>query len=71
MRPWPAATPRDIVSKLHAETLRALAVPELRNRMQPEGAEFIGDSSDQFSAYIRAEIEKWGPIIKKAGVYAD
>jgi tripartite-type tricarboxylate transporter receptor subunit TctC len=67
----PAATPREIVSKLHAETLRALAVPELRNRMQPEGAEFIGDTSEQFAAYIRGDIEKWGRAVKLSGAKAE
>ena len=63
----PAATPRDIVSKLHAETVRAIGLPEIRNRMQPEGAEFIGDTSEQFAAYVRTEIEKWGKAVKVSG----
>lgn len=63
----PAATPRDIVMKLHAETLRAIGLPEIRNRMQPEGAEFIGDTPEQFAAYIRAEIDKWGRAVKLSG----
>ncbi len=63
----PAATPRDIVMKLHAETIRAINVPEIRNRMQPEGAEFIGDTPEQFAAYIRGEIEKWGRAVKLSG----
>ena len=67
----PAATPRDIVNKLHTETLRALALPELRNRLQPEGAEFIGDTPEQFAAYIRAEIEKWGRAVKVSGAKAE
>lgn len=67
----PAGTSRDIVAKLHAETLRALALPELRNRMQPEGAEFIGDSSEQFTTYIRGEIEKWARAVKLSGAKAE
>jgi tripartite-type tricarboxylate transporter receptor subunit TctC len=67
----PAATPRDIVNKLHSETLRALSLPELRNRLQPEGAEFIGDTPEQFAAYVRAEIEKWGRAVKVSGAKAE
>ena len=67
----PAATPRDIANKLHAETIRALALPEIRNRLQPEGAEFIGDAPEQFTAYIRAEIEKWGRAVKVSGAKAE
>ena len=63
----PSATPRDIVSKLHAETLRAIGMADIRNRMQPEGAEFIGDTSEQFVAYIRTEIDKWGRAVKASG----
>ena len=63
----PAATPRDIVAKLHTETLRAIGLPEIRNRLQPEGAEFIGDTPEQFTAYVRTEIEKWGKAVKLSG----
>ena len=66
-----AATPRDIVAKLHAETLRAINQPDIRNRMQPEGAEFIGDTLEQFAAYIRGEIEKWGRAVKVSGAKAE
>lgn len=67
----PAATPRDIVAKLHAETLRAINQPDIRNRMQPEGAEFIGDTPEQFATYIRGEIEKWGRAVKVSGAKAE
>jgi tripartite-type tricarboxylate transporter receptor subunit TctC len=67
----PVATPRDIVNKLHTETLRAINLPEIRNRMQPEGAEFIGDTPEHFTAYIRAEIEKWGRAVKVSGAKAE
>ena len=67
----PAATPRDIVAKLHAETLRAINQPDIRNRMQPEGAEFIGDTPEQFAAYIRGEIEKWSRAVKVSGAKAE
>ncbi len=67
----PAATPRDIVNKLHTEATRALALPDIRNRMQPEGAQFIGDTPEQFAAYVRAEIEKWGRAVKVSGAKAE
>ena len=67
----PAGTPRDIVMKLHAETLRAINLPEIRTRMQAEGAEFIGNTPEQFSAYVRAEIEKWGRAVRASGAKAE
>jgi tripartite-type tricarboxylate transporter receptor subunit TctC len=61
-------TVRDIVMKLHGETLRALAAPDIRNRMQPEGAEFIGNTPEQFAAFLREEYQRWGELIKVSGV---
>jgi tripartite-type tricarboxylate transporter receptor subunit TctC len=66
-----AGTPRDIVMKLHGETVRALAAPDIRNRMQPEGAEFIGNTPEQFAAYVRREIDKWGRAVKVSGAKAE
>ena len=67
----PAGTPRDIVQKLHHETVRIIGLPDIRNRMQPEGAEFIGDTPEQFTAYVRGEIEKWGRAVKVSGAKAE
>jgi hypothetical protein len=39
--------------------------------MQPEGAEFIGDTPEQFAAYVRGEIEKWGRAVKVSGAKAE
>jgi tripartite-type tricarboxylate transporter receptor subunit TctC len=63
----PTGTPREIVSKLHAEAIRALAAPELRNRMSAEGAEFVGDTPEQFTAFLRSELEKWGKAVRASG----
>ena len=67
----PAATPRDIVNKLHTEALRAINQPDIRRRMEPEGAEFIGDTPEQFANYIRSDIEKWGRAVKLSGAKAE
>ena len=63
----PTGTSRDIIAKLHAESLRALAWPELRNRMSSEGAEFVGDTPEQFTAFIKTELDKWGKAVKASG----
>ena len=63
----PAATPRDIVLKLHAESIKAIAAPDIRDRMGAEGAEFVGDSPEQFTAFIKSEIVKWGKAVKASG----
>jgi tripartite-type tricarboxylate transporter receptor subunit TctC len=63
----PTGTPRDIITKLHGEAVRALAAPELRNRMASEGAEFVADTPEQFTAFLRTELEKWGKAVKASG----
>lgn len=64
----PANTPRDIITKLHAGTVRALQNPDVRQRLLNDGAEPVGSSPEEFSAYLRSETEKWAKVIKAAGI---
>jgi len=63
----PTGTSRDIVMKLHAESTKALQAPDLRDRMMAEGAEFVGDTPEQYTAYIKSELVKWGQAVKASG----
>ena len=63
----PTGTPRDIVTKLHGEVVRIIALPEVRNRMTSEGAEFVADTPEQFSAFLKTELDKWGKAVKASG----
>jgi len=67
----PAKTPAPIVRKLHLETVKALALPDLRVKLADLGLETIGKSPDEFAAVIRSEIPKWAKVIKEAGIKAD
>ena len=67
----PTGTPQAIITKLHAESTKALQAPDLRDRMIAEGAEFVGDTPAQFSAYIRSELDKWGKAVKASGAKVD
>lgn len=67
----PAGTPRDIVNKLHNEAVRIIALPEIRDRMSAEGAEFVGDTPEQYTAFVKSEIVKWGKAVKASGATAD
>jgi tripartite-type tricarboxylate transporter receptor subunit TctC len=67
----PTGTPQAIITKLHAESTKALQAPDLRDRMVAEGAEFVGDTPAQFTAYIRSELEKWGKAVKASGAKVD
>ena len=64
----PAGTPAANIDKLHAGVVRALQNPEVRKRLNNDGAEAVGSSPAEFGAYIRAETEKWARVIKTAGI---
>lgn len=64
----PAATPRDIITKLHAGVVRALQNPDVRQRLLNDGAEPVGSSPEEFAAYLRTETVKWAQVIKAAGI---
>ena len=56
----PAGTPREIVNKVQAETARILVLPEVKARLAADGADAVGNRPEEFAAYIRTEIAKWG-----------
>jgi len=64
----PAGTPRAIIDRLHGEVVRILRLPELQQRLRGEAFEIPADTPDQFAAVIRAEIAKWAPIVRDAGL---
>ena len=66
----PAGTPPTIIDKLHRETVRILALPEVRKRFAELGSEVIGNSPGEFSAVIKAEIPQWAKLIKETGIRA-
>jgi tripartite-type tricarboxylate transporter receptor subunit TctC len=67
----PKATPQAIVARLHAETIKVLQDPGVRQRFEAEGADVIGSSPEQFSAFIANEIAKWTKVVKDAGIKAE
>ena len=67
----PAGIPAAIVRKLHLETVKALALPDLRAKLSSLGVEGIGNSPDEFAAVIKSGIPKWAKVIKDAGIKAD
>ncbi len=64
----PAATPRDISSKLTAELTRAIATPEVTRKLQEFGLEPISGSAEQMAAYIKSETVRWHALIKQRGL---
>jgi tripartite-type tricarboxylate transporter receptor subunit TctC len=67
----PARTAATIIRKLHLETVKALALPDLRAKFADLGLEGIGNSPDEFGAVIKSEIPKWAKLIKESGIKPD
>ena len=63
----PAGTPQDIIGRLHKEVVRALSLPDVRERLSTEGAELVGNSPAEFDAFVRRELPKWAKIVKLSG----
>jgi len=64
----PAATPRPVIGRLHAEAVKALRLPDVVERLSGQGAEPVGNTPEDFSAFIRSEIDKWANLVKAANM---
>jgi tripartite-type tricarboxylate transporter receptor subunit TctC len=64
----PANTPKPIIDQLSREVVKALASPTLHQRLIDLGAEPMGSSPEDFAAFVHAEDEKWGKLIRKTGI---
>ena len=67
----PAATPRELVTRLYNDVAKVLAQPDVRDKLQAMGADVIGSTPEQFSAFMRAETAKWAKVIKVAHITAE
>ena len=67
----PKATPRAVVMKLHDEIVAIVKLPQVRDHLLAEGAEPVGNTPEQFGAFIKSEIDKWGKVIRAAGIRAE
>ncbi|HKQ29285.1 MAG TPA: tripartite tricarboxylate transporter substrate binding protein [Burkholderiales bacterium] len=65
---YPAGTPRPIVDKLHADTVKVLADPDTKKRFADLGVETKSSTPAEFSAFIRAEMDKYAKLIKEANI---
>jgi tripartite-type tricarboxylate transporter receptor subunit TctC len=64
----PAGTPKPIVTRLHAEIVKIVALPDVKERVTGLGFDIIASAPDQFAAQIRSEVEKWSKVVKSAGI---
>jgi tripartite-type tricarboxylate transporter receptor subunit TctC len=68
---FPAGTPREIVARLHAGIVKALAEPKVRERFEQNGLEIVGDSPEQFAAVVRRDYEKYGRLVRELQISID
>jgi tripartite-type tricarboxylate transporter receptor subunit TctC len=64
-------TPPEIVARLHREAAKILHTPEMAQQLVALGAEPVGDTPDEFGAFFKAEMTRWGKIIKEKGIRAE
>jgi tripartite-type tricarboxylate transporter receptor subunit TctC len=64
----PAKTPREIVTRLHAEVTGVLKQPEIKSRLAADGADTVGSSPEAFARYIQSELVKWAKVARDAGL---
>jgi tripartite-type tricarboxylate transporter receptor subunit TctC len=64
----PAKTPRPIIEKLNTDFVRAVKSPDLRDRLVAQGADPVGNTPEQYTAFVQNEMSKWARVIKAAGI---
>ena len=67
----PANLPREMVTKLNADINKALKDPELKKKLDAQGADVLGGTPEQFSKLIHDDIGRWGQIVKDSGAKID
>lgn len=67
----PAGLPREVAMAVQRDVARALAIPELRDKFVQQGADPIGNTPDEFGAYMKSETAKWAKVVKASGARAD
>ena len=64
----PAKTPPEIIRKMHADTVAALAEPQVRAKLDALGVVVVGSTPEQLGTHLKAEMERWAPVIKAANI---
>jgi tripartite-type tricarboxylate transporter receptor subunit TctC len=67
----PAHMPREVVTRMHAEVVRILKEPAIRDKLSHQGADPVGSTPEELAEYMRAETAKWAPVVKASGATVD
>jgi tripartite-type tricarboxylate transporter receptor subunit TctC len=65
---FPAGTPKPIVSKLHADTVKTLADPDVKKKFADLGVVAVSSTPEEFTRFIKAEMDKYGRLIREANI---
>jgi tripartite-type tricarboxylate transporter receptor subunit TctC len=64
-------TPKEVIDRMHAELVKAMALPDIKGIWDMQGATAGGQSPADFAKFIRGEIETWGKVVKQANLKID
>jgi tripartite-type tricarboxylate transporter receptor subunit TctC len=67
----PAATPKEVIARIHADAVKALKEPDINRKIADLGADVVGNAPDEFGAALRAESAQWAEIIRSANIRAE
>ena len=67
----PTGTPKEIITKLNSEIVKIVHLPDIKERFLGLGAESVGNTPEEFAIYLKAEIAKWGKVVKDSGAKVD
>jgi tripartite-type tricarboxylate transporter receptor subunit TctC len=67
----PKGTPREIVARLNAVTMKVLRLPETKERLSREGLDLVGSTPGEFATYLQGEARKWAKAVELSGAKAN
>ena len=67
----PAGTPKEVIAKIQGDIAKVLQLPDMREKLEAQGADPSGETSAELAARIRGEYDYWGEVVKKANIKAD
>jgi tripartite-type tricarboxylate transporter receptor subunit TctC len=67
----PTGTPAAVVNRLHQAIVKAVAIPDIKERVNGLGADLVGNSPDEFRTFLKNELATWGKVVKEVGMRID
>jgi tripartite-type tricarboxylate transporter receptor subunit TctC len=67
----PPGMPRELVARIRTDFIRALAQPDVKERLASQGLDLVSNTPEQFTAFLKSELVKWAKVIKESGAQLD